>query len=115
MLDKNTYNLVVVENGAKAVEAFQTHPNFNFILMDVSMPEMDGYEATAAIRQHEQKNNLAPTPIICLSAHVMQEDVERSANSGMDDFLAKPVSQKKLLKMTQKWTAIKASAEQKTA
>ena len=115
MLDKNTYNLVVVENGAKAVEAFQTHQSFDFILMDVSMPEMDGYEATAAIRQHEQKNNLTPTPIICLSAHVMQEDVERSADSGMDDFLAKPVSQKKLLEMTQKWTAIKASAEQKTA
>ena len=104
MLATNDVDLVIAKNGAEAVERYCDEPSFDFVLMDVSMPEVDGYEATIRIREFEQKTNLPRTPIICLSAHVMSHDVERSLEAGMDDFLAKPVSQEKLNGMIRKWT-----------
>ena len=105
MLDRDAYALTIVGDGREAVEAFRHSPSgFDIVLMDVSMPEMDGYEATAAIREIENEAGVDRTPIICLTAHVMASDMERSAAIGMDDYLAKPVSQSRLQAVVARWT-----------
>ena len=105
MLDPNAYELVVADNGREAVDLYQDDPNqFDVVLMDVSMPEMDGYEATRAIRALEQEKALSSTPIICLTAHVMASDIEAADEAGMDDYLAKPVNKDKLDRMLLRWT-----------
>ncbi|MEL7487517.1 MAG: response regulator, partial [Pseudomonadota bacterium] len=104
MLDTDAIDLVIANNGEEAVTLYRENPAFDFILMDVSMPEVDGYEATTRIRAFEHETNLPRAPIICLSAHVMSHDVERSLDAGMDDFLAKPVSQSKLAAVIEKWS-----------
>lgn len=105
MLDPEHYDLVIAGNGAKALEIYEHDVDgFDLILMDVSMPEMDGHEATRAIRGVEGRLQRRHTPIICLTAHVMLSDVERSTEAGMDDFLSKPVSKGKLDAVINRWT-----------
>ena len=104
MLDLNAVELVIEENGLQAVNRFETDGEaFDLILMDVSMPELDGYEATRAIRQIEQGKGLTRTPIICLTAHVMASDIEWSTQAGMDDYLSKPVSKDDLDNIIERW------------
>jgi len=78
----------IVSDGRAAVEAVKTN-SFDLILMDCSMPGMDGFEATRAIRAWESENNLSRLPIIALTAHVADGDVEWRA-AGMDDYVTKP-------------------------
>ncbi len=104
MLDPNAYELAVAGNGREAVDMFKADPNrFDIILMDVSMPEMDGYEATEAIRSLENETGDARTPIICLTAHVMASDVEAAHEAGMDDYLAKPINKDRLDQALSRW------------
>jgi CheY-like chemotaxis protein len=98
MLPARKYQIVVAANGREAVNEFKSSA-FDVILMDVSMPVMDGYEATRMIRDIEKDEGRARTPIVCLTAHVMASDVDDSMEAGMDDFLAKPISQDKLEKV----------------
>ena len=70
---------------------------FDIILMDVQMPEMDGYTATAAIRELEKSRHLRRTPIVALTAHAMQGDQERCLDAGMDGYVSKPVQPADLL------------------
>lgn len=105
MLDLNRFDLIVTENGLEALRRYETDTEgFDIVLMDVSMPEMDGYEAARAIREHETRTGKSRTPIICLTAHVMAADIETSHEAGMDDFLAKPVSKDKLDAILARWT-----------
>jgi len=105
MLDPNQYELVLANNGREGVDVFKnTHQSLAMILMDVSMPEMDGYQATRAIRDFEISENLSATPIICLTAHVMESDILKSEEAGMDDFLSKPVSKDKLYQAIERWS-----------
>ncbi|VAV97384.1 BarA sensory histidine kinase (= VarS = GacS) [hydrothermal vent metagenome] len=105
MLDANLYDLVIADNGLEALRLYEADPSgFDLILMDVSMPEMDGHEATRAIRALENGAQRAPTPIVCLTAHVMAADVERSRDAGMDDYLSKPISKEKLDQVIERWT-----------
>ena len=80
------------ENGLKAVELFKSHPvgYFDAVLMDMRMPEMDGLEATAAIRKLDRKD-AETIPIIALTANAFEEDVQRSLQAGMNAHLSKPV------------------------
>ncbi len=95
---------VTVENGVEALEAFEkTAPKV--ILMDISMPVMDGYLATRKIREIEAERHLPRTPIIGLTAHAMQGDRERCLEAGMDDYIAKPISSAKLTAMIETWIA----------
>ncbi len=101
------FKVVLAENGAQAVSLFKTK-QVDLILMDIQMPEMDGYEATQQIRQIEKqvsedlKANLR-TPVIALTAHAMSGYREKCIRSDMDDYLTKPLKKKELISMVEKW------------
>jgi signal transduction histidine kinase/DNA-binding response OmpR family regulator len=90
MLSKHGHVVVAVENGAQAVEITATE-SFDVILMDVEMPVMNGFEATAAIRARDAQTGGRRTPIIALTAHAMQGDRERCIEAGMDSYATKPI------------------------
>ncbi|MCH8199871.1 MAG: response regulator [Chloroflexi bacterium] len=93
LLERRGHRVVVVPNGREAVAAYESRP-FDVILMDAQMPEMDGFEATAAIREREAPG--AHMPIVALTAHAMKGDRERCLEAGMDDYLSKPLEPAKL-------------------
>ena len=95
LLDRWGHRSVIVENGRKAIEALD-RDHFDLVLMDVQMPEMDGFEATKAIRASEALNG-QHVPIIAMTAHAMKGDRERCIKVGMDDYVPKPVSANTLL------------------
>jgi CheY-like chemotaxis protein len=106
MLKKFAREVTIAGNGAEALETYKAAGGaFDIVLMDVSMPVMDGYEASRAIREYEHKSGLAETPILCLTAHVLSQDVELSAAAGMNDFLSKPIVQTKLIEAIRRWTS----------
>ncbi len=115
MLDPNAVELEISPNGADAVEQFKTKGPFDLVLMDVSMPEMDGYEATGAIRAYEEAQGADRTPIICLSAHILGADKTRSIEAGMDDFLAKPINQDQLFDVLGRWAERAAQTRAESA
>lgn len=90
ILEKHGHQLKVAHDGLDAVRMFEDHP-FDVILMDVQMPEMDGYQATAAIRERE-RDTQSHVPIIAVTAHVMTGDREGCLAAGMDAYISKPVS-----------------------
>ena len=97
MIDANLFDVEIVSTGTDAVQAVRANPDgFDLIFMDVSMPEMDGYEATRALRAMESESGKSPTPIVCVTAHVMEADIERSREAGMNDYISKPISKNKL-------------------
>jgi two-component system sensor histidine kinase/response regulator len=94
LLEKNGSHPVLVENGRQALEAF--HPDtFDVVLMDVQMPEMDGFEATRKIRKLEAGSG-SRMPIIAMTAYATEGDRERCLEAGMDDYVSKPISASKL-------------------
>ncbi len=109
MLEGSPVSLTIAKNGKEAVSHFELG-GADIILMDVSMPEMDGFEATSAIRDLEQKNSLERTPIVGLTAHVMENDRKRCMAAGMDDFLPKPIAIDDLRDMLEKWLEQSASS-----
>jgi signal transduction histidine kinase/ligand-binding sensor domain-containing protein/DNA-binding NarL/FixJ family response regulator len=88
LLERLGHSVVIAETGLEAVEA-HAHQTFDVILMDVQMPEMNGFEATAAIRAAE--GTPSGTPIVAMTAHAMKGDRERCLAEGMDDYLSKPI------------------------
>jgi len=108
LLEKRGHAVTVAWNGKEVVAAFQKH-TFDLVLMDVQMPEMDGFEATAAIREAEKLsgNHL---PVVAMTAHAMVGDRERCLAAGMDDYLTKPIRPQELHDMLTKYSP-GASAE----
>ena len=95
-IEKAGHKVVVANNGREAVEAWQ-HEHYDVVLMDVQMPEMDGFEATRTIRDKEKKLNPIPhTPIIAMTANAMKGDRERCLEAGMDGYVSKPVKRETL-------------------
>ena len=92
----------VVANGAAAVEAVGKGEAFDVIFMDVQMPDMDGFEATAAIRKKEK--NGRRTPIVAVTAHADDGDRRKCLAAGMDDYLTKPIDLDVMCAMVDKWT-----------
>ena len=93
----------IVPNGRAAVDYWRSERP-SIILMDVSMPEMNGYEATKAIRSAEKTRGLPHTPIVALTAHTLKGDEEKCLEAGMDDFASKPISIVGLKSKIAKWT-----------
>jgi CheY-like chemotaxis protein/HPt (histidine-containing phosphotransfer) domain-containing protein len=96
LLEKNGYKPFLVENGRQALEAFNPD-TFDVVLMDVQMPEMDGFEATREIRKLEAGGDShGHMPIIAMTAYATEGDRERCLEAGMDDYVSKPISASKL-------------------
>jgi CheY-like chemotaxis protein/HPt (histidine-containing phosphotransfer) domain-containing protein len=97
LLEKRGHRVTAVENGLEAVSAATSAEpgTFDVVLMDVQMPEMGGFEATAAIREREPGDRRLP--IVALTAHAMQGDRERCLQAGMDAYLSKPIDVDQLL------------------
>ncbi len=102
MLADSPYELSIAVNGREALELWESG-GIDLILMDVSMPEMDGHEATGAIRRRERATGQPRVPILGLTAHTMKGDRERCLAAGMDDYLPKPVRQEDLKAMIARW------------
>ncbi|ACS78196.1 AAA family ATPase [Maridesulfovibrio salexigens] len=101
-LKDTPYIITYAENGQEGLEQFK-QGEFGIVLMDIQMPIMDGYEATKAIRQYEEENQLTPTPIMALTANAFQDDEQRALASGCTAHMAKPVKKKKLLRILKEY------------
>ena len=108
MLARLGCNAYAVANGAEALEAVQTQ-NFDVVLMDCQMPEMDGFEATRRIRELDLAYR---PPILALTANAMQGDKELCIRAGMDDYLTKPIGLKILAEALSRWSAKSAPASE---
>jgi len=96
MLEKAGHSVVVADNGRQAIDTWQSE-RFDLILMDVQMPEVDGFEAVAEIRSQEaQSPDQQKTPIIALTAHALKGDRERCLAAGMQEYVSKPIKPKTL-------------------
>ena len=100
LLEKRGHTVLVAQNGREALEMLEEQ-HFDIVLMDVQMPEMDGFEATKRIREKEQASG-AHLPIIALTAHAMQGDQERCLVGGMDGYVAKPIKLEALFSVIEK-------------
>jgi two-component system sensor histidine kinase/response regulator len=126
MLTKAGYHVNIANNGKEAVEIYTGNSNdYHMVLMDIQMPEMDGFEATEAIRQfetqHHARNGQAEqeaitkngdrspvgrVPIIAMTAHAMKGDREKCLEGGMDDYIAKPIKRQIVMEVLEKWSPI---------
>ena len=90
LLEKRGHIAVIADNGLKALAALERE-EFDLVLMDVQMPEMNGFEATAAIRKKEQTTG-GHIPIVAMTAHAMKGDEDRCLSAGMDGYVSKPIT-----------------------
>ncbi|WP_248800787.1 response regulator [Pseudomonas sp. MWU13-2105] len=97
--------VLAVESGYAAIDAVQREA-FDLVLMDVQMPGMDGRQSTEAIRQWEHERQNTPLPIVALTAHAMANEKRALLQSGMDDYLTKPISERQLAQVVLKWTGL---------
>ena len=104
LLQKAGYSVDAVETGAQALEKVKGN-QYNAVLMDVQMPDMDGLEATQLIREFE-KSTGNHIPIIAMTAHAMQGDRERCLEAGMDDYVTKPLQPKVLFSALDRWAQV---------
>ncbi|GMF60753.1 unnamed protein product [Phytophthora fragariaefolia] len=103
-------------NGRDAVKAYsENHAEFDLIFMDCEMPIMDGYTATAAIREFEHECNLPRIPILGLTAYAMSGDRQKCLDCGMDEFMVKPISKLSLRKAIRQWMRIRYLGQQNAA
>ena len=111
ILEKNGYCVDIVDNGKKVLEALEKK-SYDLILMDLQMPEMDGFEATRKIREKE----LAPSvPIVAMTAYAMKGDREKCLKAGMDDYISKPVKPKSLLEAVENQLYKKSFKEERVS
>jgi CheY-like chemotaxis protein/CHASE3 domain sensor protein len=100
LLERYDIEVLYAENGREGLEVLQTNSDVDVVLMDVMMPEMDGYDATRAVREQEAFRDL---PIIALTAKAMQGDRERCIEAGASDYISKPIDTEQLLSLLRVW------------
>ena len=96
-LSRKGYDVSIADNGRIAFEKFKAD-NYDLVLMDVQMPELDGFDTTRLIRKHEESRN-EHTPIVAMTAHAMKGDKEKCLAAGMDYYITKPVNPSELYKV----------------
>ncbi|MEP1231138.1 MAG: response regulator [Litorimonas sp.] len=107
MLADTEFEPIFAVNGQEAVDLYsESHEDFAAILMDVSMPVMDGYQATKNIRQFENDNALMPKVIIALTGHTQRNDKTLCLEAGMDDYLTKPVKQNDIIEALNRFIGV---------
>ena len=99
--DEKGWKVTTVVNGQEAFDTWKSG-NFDIILMDIQMPEMDGYQSTVAIRLEEEKTG-RHIPIIAMTAHTLERDREKCLQAGMDEYISKPIDHKKFEKTLKEW------------
>lgn len=100
LLEQYQMNVVTADNGREALEMLQHHKDIDIVLMDIMMPEMDGYEATRRIRNDLKMTRL---PIIALTAKAMPGDREKVIEAGASDYIAKPIDTNQLFSLMRVW------------
>jgi CheY-like chemotaxis protein len=100
VLEQHGLQVLYAENGREGIEVLEQHDDVTVVLMDIMMPEMDGYATTAAIRKMPQ---FAGLPIIALTAKAMKGDREKSIEAGASDYVTKPVDTDHLLSVMREW------------
>ncbi len=103
LLEQYDMTVVFAENGREGIEALRANADVGLVLMDVMMPELDGYETTQLIRKQEQYRSL---PIIALTAKAMQGDREKCIEAGASDYITKPVDTEQLLTLLRLWLSL---------
>ncbi|MFM9700714.1 HAMP domain-containing protein, partial [Streptomyces europaeiscabiei] len=103
MLELHGFHVLHAENGRKGIEMLLAHPDISLVLMDVMMPEMDGYSATTEIRSMPRYADL---PIIAVTAKAMPGDQEKSLASGANDYVTKPVDTNDLIGRVRRWLSV---------
>ncbi len=105
-LKKLNLEIAPAVTGSEAIELYKNN-QFSLVLMDIMLPEMDGYQITQAIREMEKQNNVEnPVPIIALTANTYDNDKEKCFNAGMNDYLSKPFTSKQLIDMIAKYLPV---------
>ncbi len=102
-LKKYNCELFLVEDGQEAVDAFQNN-QFDVILMDMQMPVMDGFTATRLIRDLEKEKNIAPTPILALTAYSLPDEIKQCTDAGCDGHISKPIRKNVLIETIESFT-----------
>jgi CheY-like chemotaxis protein len=100
LLKSRGYNFDLVFNGVQAIESLKKQ-SYDMVLMDIQMPEMDGYSATRQIRE-ELKLNI---PVIAMTAHAMSGEKEKCIKSGMNDYISKPINEEILFDIIRKYSS----------
>jgi len=103
MLEKMGLSFEVVNNGEEAISRLKQSHAFNLVLMDCQMPVMDGYAATGALRELEKETSAERLTVVAMTANAMEGDKEKCLESGMDDYVAKPVKQQALKETLARW------------
>jgi len=101
------------QNGRAAAEKFIRSGRYDLVLMDMQMPEMDGYAATRMIREWEGRNQARHTPILALTACPMDQEIRRALEAGCDAYVAKPVRRETLLAAIKDTLALVAASQKK--
>jgi CheY-like chemotaxis protein len=101
LLEKAGYDVTLAVDGKDALEVLASH-DFDLILMDIQMPEMDGVEATQHIRFKDRFESKRDIPIIAMTAYAMSGDREKFLAAGMNDYISKPVDSKALVELIDK-------------
>ncbi|GAB3327955.1 hypothetical protein GCM10027299_29300 [Larkinella ripae] len=104
LLEEQQMNVITAVDGREALDLLQEHPDTDIVLMDIMMPEMDGYEATRRIRNDLKKTHL---PVIALTAKAMPGDREKTIEAGASDYITKPVDSGKLFSLMRVWLSVK--------
>ncbi len=100
LLESQEMEVISATNGRQAIELIQRTPNLSMVLMDIMMPEMDGYETMREIRKAQEFRTL---PMLALTAKAMKGDREKCLDAGASDYIAKPVNTEQLLSLMRVW------------